>query len=78
MPRFTATVTVHGQLFETPAHCKSSKEAQNTAARIAYDHFTALLPVATPPQIQPIAVAANPPPAASLPAPLLSSKPSSC
>ncbi|KAL6521247.1 HLA class II histocompatibility antigen, DR beta 4 chain [Orobanche gracilis] len=41
MPRFTAAVTVHGQVFETPALCKSSKDAQNTAARIAFAHFNA-------------------------------------
>ncbi|KAL6507820.1 HLA class II histocompatibility antigen, DR beta 4 chain [Orobanche gracilis] len=41
MPRFTAAVTVHGQVFETPAQCKSSKDAQNTVARIALDHFNA-------------------------------------
>lgn len=39
MPRFTAAVNVHGQVFETPAHCKSAKEAQNNAAQIAFDHF---------------------------------------
>ncbi|KAH6762465.1 hypothetical protein C2S52_019898 [Perilla frutescens var. hirtella] len=44
MPRFTASVNVHGQLFETPDPCKSSKEAQNTAARIAFDYFTSPSP----------------------------------
>ncbi|KAL8530159.1 hypothetical protein ACS0TY_007287 [Phlomoides rotata] len=39
VPRFTATVTVRGQVFETPEEFKSVKEAQNTAARIAFDHF---------------------------------------
>ncbi|GFP91804.1 double-stranded RNA-binding protein 4 [Phtheirospermum japonicum] len=48
MPRFTASVTVHGQVFDTPAQCKSSKDAQNTCARIAFDHFNAL---SSPPQV---------------------------
>ncbi|KAL0374717.1 UNVERIFIED_CONTAM: Double-stranded RNA-binding protein 4 [Sesamum radiatum] len=39
MPRFTASVNVHGEVFQTPALCRSAKEAQNTAARIAFDHF---------------------------------------
>ncbi|XP_020553617.1 uncharacterized protein LOC105173936 isoform X2 [Sesamum indicum] len=39
MPRFTATVNVHGEVFQTPALCRSAKDAQNTAARIAFDHF---------------------------------------
>ncbi|KAL1545952.1 HLA class II histocompatibility antigen, DR beta 4 chain, variant 2 [Salvia divinorum] len=72
MPRFTATVTVCGQLFNTPDHCKSSKDAQNTAARVAFDHFstpaaTSSDPfppphdVAARPQMQPLSVAADPP-----------------
>lgn len=41
-PRFTATVTVNGVPFQTPAfECRSLKEAQNQAAKLAYDHFTA-------------------------------------
>ncbi|KAL8524591.1 hypothetical protein ACS0TY_014262 [Phlomoides rotata] len=39
VPRFTATVTVKGKVFETPEEFKSKKEAQNTAARIAFDQF---------------------------------------
>ncbi|XP_075100769.1 double-stranded RNA-binding protein 1 isoform X3 [Nicotiana tabacum] len=40
-PRFTATVTVNGFSFASPKdHCRSSKEAQNLAAHIAFDHFT--------------------------------------
>ncbi|XP_010319634.1 double-stranded RNA-binding protein 1 isoform X2 [Solanum lycopersicum] len=39
-PRFTATVVVNGVSFESPKdQCRSSKEAQNHAAHIAYDHF---------------------------------------
>ncbi|KAG6437427.1 hypothetical protein SASPL_102344 [Salvia splendens] len=68
MPRFTATVTVQGQLFHTPHHCKSSKDAQNTAARVAFDHLASSDPLPTPPnvlphsQMQPLSVAADPPP----------------
>ncbi|KAM3264962.1 double-stranded RNA-binding protein 1 isoform X1 [Capsicum annuum] len=41
-PRFTATVIVNGVSFESPKdQCRSSKEAQNHAAHIAYDHFNA-------------------------------------
>ncbi|KAL6559058.1 HLA class II histocompatibility antigen, DR beta 4 chain [Orobanche hederae] len=62
MPRFTAAVTVHGQVFETPALCKSSKDAQNTAARIAFDHFNApppTLQVNQPPETASAPAAAN-------------------
>ncbi|KAG6434089.1 hypothetical protein SASPL_105711 [Salvia splendens] len=68
MPRFTATVTVQGQLFHTPDHCKSSKDAQNTAARVAFDRLTSSDPLPTPPnvpphsQMQPLSVTAVPPP----------------
>ncbi|XP_051131473.1 double-stranded RNA-binding protein 1-like isoform X2 [Andrographis paniculata] len=41
MPRFVATVNVCGQMFRTPTICRSSKEAQNTAARIAFEHLAA-------------------------------------
>ncbi|PIM97670.1 hypothetical protein CDL12_29859 [Handroanthus impetiginosus] len=56
MPRFTATVNVRGQVFETPAHCRSAKEAQNTAARIAFEHFS----VTSPPPVQPQPSSVNP------------------
>ncbi|KAL3642799.1 HLA class II histocompatibility antigen, DR beta 4 chain [Castilleja foliolosa] len=46
MPSFTASVTVHGLVFDTPAQCKSSKDAQNTCARIAFDHLSDLSSVA--------------------------------
>ncbi|XP_059462236.1 double-stranded RNA-binding protein 4-like [Corylus avellana] len=39
-PRFTATVTVNGERFQTRNACKSSKEAQNDAARDAFYRFT--------------------------------------
>lgn len=44
VPRFTATVSVQGQVFETPEEFRSVKEAQNTAARIAFDHFNVSSP----------------------------------
>lgn len=39
-PVFTATVTVNGSTFDSPEQCCSSKEAQNVAARVAFDHFS--------------------------------------
>ncbi|WMV34925.1 hypothetical protein MTR67_028310 [Solanum verrucosum] len=50
-PRFTATVTVNGVSFELPKdQWRSSKEAQNHAAHIAYDHFIVpqSIPLLTP------------------------------
>ncbi|KAJ0014770.1 hypothetical protein Pint_20048 [Pistacia integerrima] len=44
-PRFQATVTVNDILFTTPNLCRSSKEAQNTAARLAFEHFSSSQPV---------------------------------
>ncbi|KAG9439785.1 hypothetical protein H6P81_019950 [Aristolochia fimbriata] len=41
VPCFAATVTVNGMSFHTLDSCKSSKEAQNEVARIAFVHFTA-------------------------------------
>ncbi|XP_031258613.1 double-stranded RNA-binding protein 1-like isoform X2 [Pistacia vera] len=43
-PRFQATVTVNDILFTTPNLCRSSKEAQNTAARLAFEHFSSSQP----------------------------------
>ncbi|XP_068654655.1 double-stranded RNA-binding protein 1-like isoform X2 [Aristolochia californica] len=40
VPHFTATVTVNGISFHTVASCKSSKEAQNEVAKIAFRHYT--------------------------------------
>ncbi|KAA8518385.1 hypothetical protein F0562_015732 [Nyssa sinensis] len=40
-PSFKATVTINGVAFETPDKCRSSKDAQNKAAKLAFDHFTA-------------------------------------
>ncbi|KAF3441435.1 hypothetical protein FNV43_RR15349 [Rhamnella rubrinervis] len=39
-PRFSATVTVNGREFRILDHCRSSKEAQNNAAKLAFDHFS--------------------------------------
>lgn len=40
--RFTATVTVNGATFESPGQFTSSKLAQNGAAEVAFNHFSAL------------------------------------
>ncbi|XP_030463782.2 double-stranded RNA-binding protein 1-like isoform X2 [Syzygium oleosum] len=58
MPRFTGTVSVNGVSFRTPDPCKSSKEAQNEAARLAFDHWSA----PRPPPREPPRVAPPPPP----------------
>lgn len=39
-PQFKATVIVNGSTFSTPYFSKSSKEAQNQVAKLAYDHLT--------------------------------------
>uniref|UniRef100_A0A7C9EYL6 DRBM domain-containing protein n=2 Tax=Opuntia streptacantha TaxID=393608 RepID=A0A7C9EYL6_OPUST len=39
-PQFKATVVVNGSTFSTPHPSKSSKEAQNQVAKLAYDHLT--------------------------------------
>lgn len=59
MPSFTGTVSVNGSSFRTPHACKSSKEAQNEAARLAFDHFSA---PRTPPREPPRAAPAPAPP----------------
>jgi Double-stranded RNA binding motif len=41
-PRFVASVTVNGSVFESPdAESRSVKEAQNKAAVVAFEAFTA-------------------------------------
>ncbi|KAL3613117.1 HLA class II histocompatibility antigen, DR beta 4 chain [Castilleja foliolosa] len=47
-PHFAASLTVNGQVFYTPVLCKSSKEAQNTCAQIAFDCLNAY---SSPPQV---------------------------
>lgn len=45
-PRFSTSITVNGVLFETPSNqFRSSKEAQNEAAKIAFDYFTVPKPI---------------------------------
>ncbi|RAL50889.1 hypothetical protein DM860_005245 [Cuscuta australis] len=45
MPRFSATVVVNGVSFITPNNLsRSSKEATNLAAQVAFDHFSSLKP----------------------------------
>ncbi|XP_021656662.2 double-stranded RNA-binding protein 1 isoform X3 [Hevea brasiliensis] len=39
-PRFQATVTVNGLSFHSQSLAKSSKQAQNDAAKFAFDHFS--------------------------------------
>ncbi|KAL0418396.1 UNVERIFIED_CONTAM: Double-stranded RNA-binding protein 4 [Sesamum radiatum] len=39
-PLFKASVVVSGTTFHTPAACKSSKQAHNDAAQVAFLHFT--------------------------------------
>ncbi|XP_038973774.1 double-stranded RNA-binding protein 1-like isoform X3 [Phoenix dactylifera] len=48
-PRFQASVTVDGVTFHAPDLSKSSKEAQNKAARVAVEHFSAAAPSPPPP-----------------------------
>ncbi|KAL6223238.1 hypothetical protein ACLB2K_006626 [Fragaria x ananassa] len=40
-PRFAASVLVNGLTFHTPQSFRSSKLAQNDAARLAFEHFSA-------------------------------------
>ncbi|KAF8006888.1 hypothetical protein BT93_K1015 [Corymbia citriodora subsp. variegata] len=55
MPRFTGTVFVNGHPFHTPNACRSSKEAQKEAAKLAYDHFSASrTPPREPPRLPPL------------------------
>ncbi|XP_057740817.1 double-stranded RNA-binding protein 1-like isoform X2 [Arachis stenosperma] len=43
-PRFTAAVTVNGIRYETPSPCRNSKEAQNNAAMLAFEHLSSQQP----------------------------------
>ncbi|KAF8396317.1 hypothetical protein HHK36_017932 [Tetracentron sinense] len=62
-PRFKASVTVNGVSFETPNFCKSSKDAQNDAAKLAFDHFTSPQPFF--PSNRPLIGASSPSPSPS-------------
>ncbi|PIA54107.1 hypothetical protein AQUCO_00900581v1 [Aquilegia coerulea] len=44
-PRFKASVLINSDSFDSPDFCKSSKEAQSEAARIAFQHFSLPKPV---------------------------------
>lgn len=44
-PRFSATVTINGLAFNTVESFRSSKQAQNDAARLAFDHFSTPQPI---------------------------------
>lgn len=39
-PRFKSSVSVNGLSFHSSVSCKSSKESQNDAAKLAFLHFT--------------------------------------
>ncbi|EXC30887.1 Double-stranded RNA-binding protein 1 [Morus notabilis] len=47
-PSFSATVFVNDQSFQTLSLYKSSKEAQNDAARLAFEHFSLPIPNSNP------------------------------
>ncbi|KAL6137963.1 hypothetical protein ACLB2K_063251 [Fragaria x ananassa] len=47
-PRFSASVLVNGLTFHTPQSFRSSKLAQNDAARLAFEHFSAPVPAIAP------------------------------
>ncbi|XP_042511822.1 double-stranded RNA-binding protein 1-like [Macadamia integrifolia] len=47
-PQFAASVTVNDLSFPTTGFCRTSKEAQNEAARIAFDHFNSPTPPPPP------------------------------
>ncbi|GAA0141475.1 hypothetical protein LIER_02609 [Lithospermum erythrorhizon] len=44
-PRFSSRVTINGVCFETPQNqCRSSKEAQNMVAQLAFEHLINIMP----------------------------------
>ncbi|KAG8648022.1 double-stranded RNA-binding protein 1 isoform X2 [Manihot esculenta] len=57
-PRFQATVTVNGLSFHSQSPAKSSKQAQNDAAKFAIDHFFSSRSSPPPPPPPPPAAAA--------------------
>lgn len=65
-PSFTATVRVRDQIFESPPNVyKSSKEAQNLAAKTAFDYLDSVncgLVVASAADVNPPSPTALPPP----------------
>ena len=48
-PRFNSSVSVNGLLFHSPFPSKSSKDAQNAAAKLAFLHFTGTFHLLTGP-----------------------------
>nr|XP_023892345.1 double-stranded RNA-binding protein 1-like [Quercus suber] len=56
-PRFNSSVSVNGLFFHSPFPSKSSKDAQNAAAKLAFLHFTGSS--ATLPSTEPIDVESN-------------------
>ncbi|CAK7329246.1 unnamed protein product [Dovyalis caffra] len=55
-PRFKACVSVNGLTFDSSASCKSSKEAHNDAAKIAFLHFSSPPPPSSSMTPDPLAV----------------------
>ncbi|PQM33343.1 hypothetical protein Pyn_13086 [Prunus yedoensis var. nudiflora] len=54
-PAFKASVSVNGISFDSPVACKSSKQAQNQAAMLAFHHFTS--PPSSFPSVEPTVTA---------------------
>ncbi|CAB4283162.1 unnamed protein product [Prunus armeniaca] len=54
-PAFKASVSVNGFSFDSPVACKSSKQAQNQAAMLAFLHFTS--PPSSFPSVEPTVTA---------------------
>ncbi|KNA11127.1 hypothetical protein SOVF_138090 isoform B [Spinacia oleracea] len=60
-PQFKATVSVNGSTFTTPNPSKSSKEAHNLVAHIAFQHLTGSSSASTALQVQPTFIDAQQP-----------------
>lgn len=50
-PRFKSSVSVNGLSFHSSVSCKSSKESQNDAAKLAFLHFTSPPPPPPPSEL---------------------------
>ncbi|KAK4272345.1 hypothetical protein QN277_020913 [Acacia crassicarpa] len=66
-PRYSAHITINGVDFLTPSPCRTSKEAQNNVAKLAYDHFSPPMP--KPPSSSPQTSNSPSVPQSSLPQP---------
>ncbi|KAI9121493.1 hypothetical protein K1719_008526 [Acacia pycnantha] len=66
-PRYSANITVNGVDFQTPSPYRTSKEAQNNVAKLAYDHFSPPMP--KPPSSSPQTSNSPSVPQSSLPQP---------